>query len=194
MIEDSLRAATHYLVLITPNSALRPWILFETGAAWYSSKPLVPALIGMTSTSAGEPLRLLQLLQFDVQAEAAVIFERLGVPPPDMPTFINALTTIQSSLPSSALARPKWDEIIFNGDRFLWGGPTHVLSEGAGVPVPSGLVEALRSAGLVVRSGFVGDRDGAEASKGFVPVFYVDRWDAKHWVWTPERQVLYARP
>jgi TIR domain len=47
--QDSIRAALigskRILILPTPRSINRPWILLETGAAWALGKPLIPALV-----------------------------------------------------------------------------------------------------------------------------------------------------
>src|SRR5262249_26734236 len=46
--QDSIRAALigskRVLVLLTPRSINRPWVLMETGAAWALGKALIPAL------------------------------------------------------------------------------------------------------------------------------------------------------
>jgi hypothetical protein len=42
-IQRELREADAYCVLLTPNSIERPWVWFETGAAWMSDKRLVLA-------------------------------------------------------------------------------------------------------------------------------------------------------
>lgn len=181
-------------MLITPNSAHRAWILFETGAAWYSQKTLVPALVGMEKEALDEPMRLLQVLALDAADEAGVVFGRLGVQAPELKTFVNAVRTIASTLPSSAKARPEWQEATFDGERYVWGGPVHQLPLGAGKVAPLGVYDFLKSKGLALRSGFIDDPDGAEASQGYHPLFLVDKWDSRHWLWTKDRQVLYAKP
>jgi hypothetical protein len=42
-IQSQLRAADAYCVLMTPNSKERPWVWFETGAAWIGGKRWVVA-------------------------------------------------------------------------------------------------------------------------------------------------------
>ena len=46
VIQRELRAANTYFVLLTPSSIERPWVWFETGAAWMSGKRLVIARAG----------------------------------------------------------------------------------------------------------------------------------------------------
>jgi len=57
-IQAELRAATAYVVILTPSSVSRPWVWFETGAAWMSDKLLVPVLAG--GLSRGEVMRQAQ--------------------------------------------------------------------------------------------------------------------------------------
>ncbi len=192
-IEDNLRAASGYLVLLTPNSADRPWILFETGAAWYSQHVLVPVVVGMDKGELREPLRLLQLLSLEEPGEAAAAFFQLGLTLADPRGFTAAVKAIAAGLPKGT-DQPSWDELSVNGSRYVWGGPLHSLPDGAGQPAPDALIPALHEAHLEVRSGFHGDPDGAEASLGFRPVYLVDQHGAKHSLWTKDRQVLYARP
>ena len=40
-IERALQEADAYIVLLTPESTLRPWVNFEAGAAWFSDKQLL---------------------------------------------------------------------------------------------------------------------------------------------------------
>ncbi len=48
-IENAIQAADVMIVLASSESVLRPWILFETGAAWFSKKKVVPICYrGMT--------------------------------------------------------------------------------------------------------------------------------------------------
>ncbi len=183
-IEDNLRSASAYLVLITSNSEARPWILFETGAAWYSQKTLVPVVVGIRKESLDEPLRLLQLLDFEVEDEADVAFRRLEIPPPALKTFVDAVRTIASALKSNQKAKPEWDEIMFEGDRYVWGGPVHLLSLGPDRASPTGLLDALRKSGLTLVSGLKDDPGGAKASRGYNPLFLVDRWEGRHWLYT----------
>jgi hypothetical protein len=66
IITEHLRVADCFLVLLTEASVQRPWISFETGAAWFSERPLVPLLApGVVSSQVPEPIRLLQHIPLD---------------------------------------------------------------------------------------------------------------------------------
>lgn len=61
---DEIRNAIHLskrvLLLITPRSIDRPWILLETGAAWALQKELIPALMFVSPSDLVEPIRRYQ--------------------------------------------------------------------------------------------------------------------------------------
>ncbi len=60
-IENAIHDADVMIVLASSESVLRPWILFETGAAWFSKKKVVPICYkGMTPSALPEPIRRLQ--------------------------------------------------------------------------------------------------------------------------------------
>ena len=59
--QDSIRSALigskRILVLLTPRSINRPWVLMETGAAWALGKALIPALSLIDANELLDPLR-----------------------------------------------------------------------------------------------------------------------------------------
>ena len=55
-ILDALCGSARVLVLLTPRSIDRPWVLMETGAAWALGKPLIPVLSHVDPDSLIEPL------------------------------------------------------------------------------------------------------------------------------------------
>src|SRR5262245_33572170 len=40
-VEEALRAADAVVIVLTPESVLRPWVNFEAGAAWFANRKLV---------------------------------------------------------------------------------------------------------------------------------------------------------
>jgi hypothetical protein len=82
-IKRQLEIADAYLILLSPNSVEREWVLFETGAGWLGhcclGRPLAIGLIGgIWIDEVPDPLRLLQLKHLDSEAEAEEVFEALG--------------------------------------------------------------------------------------------------------------------
>jgi len=59
-IKDALRGSRTILVLLTPRSFDRPWVLLETGAAWALGIPLIPALIQLSPDQLIDPIRRYQ--------------------------------------------------------------------------------------------------------------------------------------
>ena len=49
-IERALQEADTYIILLTPESVLRPWVNFEAGAAWFFQRQLVFIRIQALST------------------------------------------------------------------------------------------------------------------------------------------------
>jgi hypothetical protein len=59
-IRDALRSSSQVLILLTPNSIDRPWVLLETGAAWALDKALIPAMAFVDPNRFVDPLRDIQ--------------------------------------------------------------------------------------------------------------------------------------
>lgn len=62
-IEEAISSADIMLVLASTESVNRPWIQFETGAAWFSKKKVIPVCHkGMTPGALPEPIRRLEAI------------------------------------------------------------------------------------------------------------------------------------
>jgi hypothetical protein len=70
-IEDAIAASHLMLVFASTESVARPWILFETGAAWFSKKKVIPVCHkGMTPAALPEPIRRLQAVDINAPSPA----------------------------------------------------------------------------------------------------------------------------
>jgi len=70
-IEEAIETCTIMLVLSSTESVGRPWILFETGAAWFSKKKVIPVCHrGMTPSALPEPIRRLQAVDINAPSQA----------------------------------------------------------------------------------------------------------------------------
>lgn len=71
--QDSIRAALigskRVLVLLTPRSVNRPWVLMETGAAWALGKKLIPALSHVSTNDLLDPIRRHQARVIETTAQ-----------------------------------------------------------------------------------------------------------------------------
>ena len=68
-IRDALLQSERVLILITPRSIAKPWILMETGAAWVLDKPLIPALIQVAPAELAEPVSSRQARVIETTAQ-----------------------------------------------------------------------------------------------------------------------------
>lgn len=59
-IRDALRLSSRVLIVLTPNSVDRPWVLLETGAAWALDKDLIPAMAFVDPNQFVDPLKDIQ--------------------------------------------------------------------------------------------------------------------------------------
>ena len=80
--QDSIRAALigskRILVLLTPRSVSRPWVLMETGAAWALGKPLIPALSHVATNELLDPVRRYQARVIETTAQRQSLVNELS--------------------------------------------------------------------------------------------------------------------
>jgi hypothetical protein len=80
--QDSIRAALigskWVLVLLTPRSINRPWVLMEIGAAWALSKPLIPALSHVAANELPDPIRRHQARVIETTAQRQSLVNELA--------------------------------------------------------------------------------------------------------------------
>ncbi len=90
-IEEAINSCEITFVLCSPESVSRPWIFFETGAAWFSKKKVIP-LCHKGMTPNGLPAPMVRLQGVDVNAGektpflarvADVVSHRLALPEPE---------------------------------------------------------------------------------------------------------------
>ncbi len=76
-IHAALLGSKRVLVLITPRSVNRPWILLETGAAWALKKDLIPALVHVSPQDLVEPLGRYQARVIETTAQRISLVKEL---------------------------------------------------------------------------------------------------------------------
>lgn len=78
-IHQNLRAATSYLLLLTPRSIERHWVWYEAGVAWSRDSRLLPVTAGgLDRANVHYPLKAAQILNLEQPDEAAQLFRDLG--------------------------------------------------------------------------------------------------------------------
>ncbi|MEW5918526.1 MAG: toll/interleukin-1 receptor domain-containing protein [Gemmatimonadota bacterium] len=142
-VVSGLRTADAYLVLLTPRSQNRPWVIFETGAAWFADRKLILALAGgLDASEVIEPLRHLQLLSLEKEQEANVIVNRLGGVMSDVSVFVQSVRS-RAEIDHVADVQSRSSEIEVDGVRFAWAGESILLPEGDARPVSVSIREPL---------------------------------------------------
>lgn len=191
-ITKHLRSADCFLVVLTHASMAKPWVCFETGAAWFSGKPLVPVLgSGLSADDVPEPLRLLQLLSLDDPAQASQAFHDLGGELKDPSAFVRRAQEL-AGRGRSKFALERFPGIQHDGSHYAFDGLLEELPTGDAVPMPPGLPEAFREAGFdTVFSNPVHPEATLEA--GYVRVWRIDAGQRKRPLLNPRHQQLYAR-
>lgn len=194
-IQRNLRESEAYLVLLTPWSMARPWIAFETGAAWYSERVLIPVVAGgLEKEAVVEPLGSLQLLSLEDPEEASQVFKDLALRLGDPVAFCSAVVSICGKARSAALAADDWVGVEHEGHFYAWEGPFEDLREGQPKPLPDGLFPLLKDAGLQLTQGIYGDLMN-EHSKGYSIVWQVDaKHRRRHLLVSSHSQCLLAKP
>ena len=80
--QESIRAALigskRVLVLLTPRSINRPWVLMETGAAWVLGKALIPALSHVAANELLDPIRRHQARVIETTAQRQALVNELS--------------------------------------------------------------------------------------------------------------------
>lgn len=95
VIQHELQTVDAYCVLLTPNSVARPWVLFETGAAWMSNKKWVIArAAGLTPDAVPPPLSVRQVYSLDDMDGAREVFRALDLKLSDPTEFVTSMRNL----------------------------------------------------------------------------------------------------
>src|SRR5438105_5302091 len=175
-IKEELSSCDAYLVLLTSTSVGRPWVQFETGAAWMSQRTLVTVVAGeLEKRDVPMPLSSFQLLSLSLAVEAAEVFRALGGVLDDPAGFAARVRDLTSSSAESSTTSSGWQGVEITGRFFAWEGPTiHELKDRPGVPDPPGLTEAIRAVQMVPTFGVIA-KLRQHLAQGRLPVYETDR-------------------
>lgn len=193
-VKENLREAALFLVLLTPTSVTRPWVLFEAGAAWMTRRPLVPVLAGgLRKEDVPEPLNTFQLLSAEDPVQAADAFRELGGSLADPDSFAARVRQLGATARDRALEKAGWKRMEIEGQVYAWEGPLEEMTEGRPFPAPYDLVNSLIRARLQVRPYF---REHLLQGhlEDFRELYMLDDLGRKHLVMNPAEQVYMVRP
>jgi TIR domain. len=76
-IRTALRRSQRILILLTPRSLDKPWVLLETGAAWVLEKELIPVLVQVDPSRLVEPIRRYQARVIETTAQRMALVTEL---------------------------------------------------------------------------------------------------------------------
>lgn len=111
-IRAELRAADAYIVLLSERSIDRPWIWFETGAAWFSERRLVPVVLpGFEKVDIPQPLAAHQALSLNVQREVEQLAQDLGIAFPDPGSVVESIRRLCAARPRKADTAPSIQQL-----------------------------------------------------------------------------------
>lgn len=195
VVTRELRGADLYMVLLTESSVGKPWVSFETGAAWYTKRPLVPVLApGFHPQDVPEPLGSLQLLALGDPKEAKQAFKELGGELSDPEQFVFQASRLAQQDQRRAIQALGWKGLEFQGYYYAYDGPLVKLAEGDPVPMPEGLSRAFQQNGFECILG-IPTRLNNQFAEGFKRVWFVEDWQKKHTLLSSkEKQQLCVRP
>ena len=77
-VRTALLGSRRIMILVTPRSLMRPWVLLETGAAWALGKPLIPALVQVSPSELGEPIRRYRPRTIETTAERESLIDEIA--------------------------------------------------------------------------------------------------------------------
>ena len=174
-IKAELERADGYVVLLTPASVTRPWIWFETGAAWMSKRALATVSAGaLDRTTLPMPLASFQVLSLEDPREAASVFTQLGGSLGDPAKFVEEVQRLAIPVGSFG-GLGGWTGIEVGTRWFGWDGPTlHALEDRNPTLAPPALDAALRAAGWIPRYG-TRAKLMRHLSEGLLQVWETDR-------------------
>ena len=77
-IREALMASKRILLLLTPRSKDRLWVTLEIGAAWALEKDIVPALVQVSPSELGDPIRHFQARVIETSVQRNRLVEELA--------------------------------------------------------------------------------------------------------------------
>ncbi len=96
-IVDGIKESKIVLILVSSESANRPFINFEAGGAWLASKRVIPLChSGMVPESLPEPMRRLQAINLCLPEKVKILFQQLAT---------DANISVPSNLPVEEIAQ-----------------------------------------------------------------------------------------
>lgn len=174
-IERALQEADTYIIILTPESVLRPWVNFEAGAAWFFNRKLVFVRIQTLSTDdIPLPINSRQVYAIDVKEQLIAVFESIGLPLADPDLAVSKIIEQAAADTVTGKREPAWEGIQIDGVFYAWAGSLLGLKDLDPVPPPANLLEEIKKRGLKPRWANM-NRLSHHIERGLAQVFATDR-------------------
>lgn len=174
-IERALEEADTYIIILTPESCLRPWVNFEAGAAWFFKRRLVFVRIQALSTDdIPLPISSRQVYAIDVKEQLIAVFDAIGLP------LVNSDQAVAKIVDQAAVDtvagedEPAWEGIQIGDVFYAWAGSLLALEDRNPVSPSAGLLKEIEKRGLKPRWANK-NRMSHHIERGLAQVFATDR-------------------
>lgn len=174
-IERALQDADAYIVVLTPESILRPWVNFESGAAWFSKRQLIFVRIrALAPDEIPLPISSRQVYALDDIDQLRAIFQALDLPLANPDELVGRLAREAAADVFSGGDEAAWEGIHLQDVFYAWAGQLLHLQDRDPVPPPAGLLDEIARRGLVPRWANI-DRIPHHIERGLAQVFATDK-------------------
>lgn len=174
-IERALQETDAYIVLLTPESTLRPWVNFEAGAAWFSGRQLL--FLRVQALAAGDiplPISSRQVYALDDVEQFGAVLDALRLPRSGVRDIVARLAVEAAEAVPTGENEQAWEGVLIQDVYYAWAGPLINLQDRAAVPPPQTLFQEIERRGLHARWGNH-DRLAHHVQRGLAQVFATDR-------------------
>jgi hypothetical protein len=174
-IERALQKADTYIIILTPESVLRPWVNFEAGAAWFFKRQLVFVRIQALSTDdIPSPINSRQVYAIDVKEQLIAVLKSIGLPIAKPDLAVSKIIAQAAEDTVTGDNEPAWEGIQIDGVFYAWAGSLLGLNDLDTVSPPSSLLEEIKKRGLKPRWANM-NHLSHHIERGLAQVFATDR-------------------
>ena len=173
-IERALQHADAYVVLLTPESILRPWVNFEAGAAWFFKRQLIFVRIqALSIDDIPLPIGSRQVYALDDKEQLIAVFEALALPLTKPEETVAQFAEQAAASVITGENEAAWEGVHVGGIFYAWAGSLIALEDRAPTHLPPDLLKEIERRGLKPRLVYE-DRIADHIRRGRAQVFATD--------------------
>ena len=192
-IERALQESDTYIVLLTPESVLRPWVSFESGAAWFFQRQLIFVRIQALSTDdILLPMNSRQVYALDDKEQLLAVFGALELPLSDPEMAAAKFAKKANTAVATGENEAAWEGIQVGGVFYAWSGSLLALEDRDPVSPPPDLMKEIERRGLRPR---LANKNSINhhIDRGLAQVFATDRKTWRRPVMDRNRPLMVGR-